>query len=224
MNREQRRNQKRKNRKNSKKNFQYVGTMEIPAKMITQDNNLKECDKEILDLCMNECMWRDKKMVKHDVSKCIIMTGISYLDALTALRFDITPMDDKILVRNAMWHVSNIVNHFIGMYVSKEDTSISDKLQEAGFANKNSAEIPYPVEAEMYPMYPMPEEEAIDDLYAGFVVKHACEVVTYIMYANPLDVVKDEKYVFEVLNMIVKKTKELLPEATVKSKKFVIDM
>lgn len=224
MNREQRRNQKKENRKNSKKNFQYVGTKEIPAKLITHDDNLKECDKEILDLCMDEYRWREKKLVKQDVSKCIIMTGISYLDALTALRFDITPVDDKVLVRNTMWHVSNMVNYFIGLYTSKEDASISGKLKEAKLNNESGVEIPYPVEAEWYPMYPMPEEKAIDDLYAGFVVKHAHEVIKYVIYAKPSDVAKDEEYVFKVLNMIVKKTKELLTEATVISKKFVVEM
>lgn len=224
MNRKQRRIQEKENRKNSKKNFQYVGTKEIPAKMITHDDNLKKCDKEILDLCMEEYKWREKKLIKQDVSKCIIMTGISYLDTLTALRFDITPVDDKVLVRNVMWNVANMVNYFIGLYVSKESVSILDKLKKAELNNESSVEISYPVEVDLYPMYPMPEEEAIDDLYAGFVVKHAHEVVKYIMYAKPFDVAKDEEYVFTVLNMIVKKTKELLPEATVKSEKFVVEM
>ena len=37
-------------------------------------------------------------------------------------------------------------------------------------------------------------------------------------------IVGDEEYVFEVLNMIVKKTKELLPEAEVDSESFIVEL
>lgn len=54
MNREQRRKQDRENRRNSKKNYQYVGIKEIPVQAIQHDPNLKEPDKEILELCQHE--------------------------------------------------------------------------------------------------------------------------------------------------------------------------
>lgn len=44
MNRTERRKQERENRRNSKKNFQYVGTKDIPVEAIQHDSNLKDVD------------------------------------------------------------------------------------------------------------------------------------------------------------------------------------
>lgn len=224
MNRKQRRLEGKENKRNSKKNFQYMGTAEIPVKQIVHDANLKECDKEVLDLCMDEYHWREKKLVKQDMSKCIIMTGISYLDALTALRFEIIPIDDKVLIRNTMWYISNMINYFMGLYAENDISSIASRMEEAKANNETNVELPYLENITLYPMYPLPNEEMIDDFYAGFVVKHAHSFLGYITNAKLSDVMEDEEYVFKVLNMIIKKTKELLPEAQVKSEKFVIEM
>ena len=64
----------------------------------------------------------------------------------------------------------------------------------------------------------------MDDLYAGFVVSHAYDLADYLTNAKPSDIIRDEEYVFEVLNMIVKKTKELLPEAEVDSESFIVEL
>ena len=224
MNREQRRKQDRENRRNSKKNYQYVGIKEIPVQAIQHDPNLKELDKEIIELCQHEYNWKETNAIKHEVSRGLIMTGISYLDSLCALRFDITPADDKVLVRNTMYHICNAVNYFLGLCGDDWDITIRELINEAKANKETNVVMPVPEGAEIYPMQPLPNEDAVDDLYAGFVVTHAYELARHITNAKPSDIIGDEEYVFEVLNMIVKKTKELLPEAEVDSESFIVEL
>lgn len=224
MNREQRRKQERENRRNSKKNYQYAGIKEIPVQAIQHDPKLKEPDKEIIELCQNEYDWKETNAIKHEVSRGLIMTGISYLDSLCALRFDITPADDKVLVRNTMYHICNAVNYFLGLCGDDQDTTIVGLITEAKARKCNNVEMPVPEGAEIYPMQPLPNEDAVDDLYAGFVVDHAYELARHITNAKPSDIIGDEECVFEVFNMIVKKTKELLPEAEVDSESFIVEL
>ena len=221
MNREQRRKQDRENRRNSKKNYQYVGIKEIPVQAIQHDPNLKELDKEIIELCQHEYNWKETNAIKHEVSRGLIMTGISYLDSLCALRFDITPADDKVLVRNTM---CNAVNYFLGLCGDDWDITIRELINEAKANKETNVVMPVPEGAEIYPMQPLPNEDAVDDLYAGFVVSHAYDLADYLTNAKPSDIIGDEEYVFEVLNMIVKKTKELLPEAEVDSESFIVEL
>lgn len=224
MNREQRRKQDRENRRNSKKNYQYVGIKEIPVQAIQHDPNLKELDREIIELCQHEYNWKETNAIKHEVSRGLIMTGISYLDSLCALRFDITPADDKVLVRNTMYHICNAVNYFLGLCGDDRDITIRELINEAKANKETNVVMPVPEGAEIYPMQPLPNEDAVDDLYAGFVVTHAYELARHITNAKPSDIIGDEEYVFEVLNMIVKKTKELLPEAEVDSESFIVEL
>ena len=224
MNREQRRKQDRENRRNSKKNYQYVGIKEIPVQAIQHDPNLKEPDKEILELCQHEYEWKETNAIKHEVSRGLIMTGISYLDSLCALRFDITPADDKVLVRNTMYHICNTVNYFLGLCGDDRDITIRELINEAKANKETNVVMPVPEGAEIYPMQPLPNEDAVDDLYAGFVVSHAYDLADYLTNAKLSDIIGDEEYVFEVLNMIVKKTKELLPEAEVDSESFIVEL
>lgn len=224
MNRAERRKHERENRRNSKKNFQYVGTKDIPVRAIQHDPNLKQVDTDVLELCQHECDWKETNAVKHEVSQGLIMTGISYLDSLCALRFDITPADDKVLVRNTMYHICNAVNYFLGLCGDDQDTTIVGLITEAKARKCNNVNMPVPEGAEIYPMHPLPNEDAVDDLYAGFVVTHAYELARHITNAKPSDIIGDEEYVFEVLNMIVKKTKELLPEAEVDSESFIVEL
>lgn len=224
MNREQRRKQDRENRRNSKKNYQYVGIKEIPVQAIQHDPNLKELDKEIIELCQHEYNWKETNAIKHEVSRGLIMTGISYLDSLCALRFDITPADDKVLVRNTMYHICNAVNYFLGLCGDDWDITIRELINEAKANKETNVVMPVPEGAEIYPMQPLPNEDAVDDLYAGFVVSHAYDLADYLTNAKPSDIIGDEEYVFEVLNMIVKKTKELLPEAEVDSESFIVEL
>ena len=224
MNREQRRKQDRENRRNSKKNYQYVGIKEIPVQAIQHDPNLKELDREIIELCQHEYNWKETNAIKHEVSRGLIMTGISYLDSLCALRFDITPADDKVLVLNTMYHICNAVNYFLGLCGDDQDTTIVGLITEAKARKCNNVNMPVPEGAEIYPMHPLPNEDAVDDLYAGFVVSHAYDLADYLTNAKPSAIIGDEEYVFEVLNMIVKKTKELLPEAEVDSESFIVEL
>ncbi len=96
MNREQRRRQTReiskeeKRRPNSKKNFRISGYEEVPIDQIQHDPNLKECDMEVVELISKRFDWAEQGLISNDLSKCIIMKGCSYLDALCSLRFDIT--------------------------------------------------------------------------------------------------------------------------------------
>ena len=104
MNREQRRRQakeqaREKRRPNSKKNFVNMGYQEIPIDQIQHDPNLKDCDMEVVELISKRFDWADEGLVSNDLSKCIIIKGCSYLDSLCSLRFDITPNDDKALIR-----------------------------------------------------------------------------------------------------------------------------
>lgn len=224
MNRAERRKQERENRRNSKKNFQYVGIKDIPVEAIQHDPNLKEPDKDILELCQQEYDWKEKKLIKHELSENFIMEGISYLDSLCALRFDITPTDDKVLVRNTMYHICNAVNYFLGLCGDNQDTTIVGLITEAKVRKCNNVDMPVPEGTEIYPMQPLPAEETVDDLYAGFVVGHAHDLAGYIINTKPSYINGDEEYVFEVLNMIIKKTKELLPEAEVDSESFVVEL
>lgn len=224
MNREQRRKQDRENRRNSKKNYQYAGIKEIPVQAIQHDPNLKELDREIIELCQHEYNWKETNAIKHEVSRGLIMTGISYLDSLCALRFDITPADDKVLVRNTMYHICNAVNYFLGLCGDDRDITIRELINEAKANKETNVVMPVPEGAEIYPMQPLPNEDAVDDLYAGFVVSHAYDLADYLTNAKLSDIIGDEEYVFEVLNMIVKKTKELLPEAEVDSESFIVEL
>ena len=176
MNREQRRKQDRENRRNSKKNYQYVGIKEIPVQAIQHDPNLKELDREIIELCQHEYNWKETNAIKHEVSRGLIMTGISYLDSLCALRFDITPADDKVLVRNTMYHICNAVNYFLGLCGDDRDITIRELINEAKANKETNVVMPVPEGAEIYPMQPLPNEDAVDDLYAGFVVSHAYDL------------------------------------------------
>lgn len=224
MNREQRRKQDRENRRNSKGNYQYARIKSIPVEAIQHDPNLKEPDKEIIELCQHEYEWKETNAIKHEVSRGLIMTGVSYLDSLCALRFDITPADDKVLVRNTMYHICNAVNYFLGLCGGDQDTTIVGLITEAKARKCNNVEMPVPEGAEIYPMQPLPNEDAVDDLYVGFVVTHAYELARHITNAKPSDINGDEEYVLEVLNMIVKKTKELLLEAEVDSESSIVEL
>lgn len=224
MNRAERRKHERENRRNSKKNYQYVGTKDIPVQAIQHDPNLKEPDKEILELCQHEYEWKETNAIKHEVSRGLIMTGISYLDSLCALRFDITPADDKVLVRNTIYHICNTVNYFLGLCVGDWDITIRELINEAKENKESNVVMPVPEGAEIYPMQPLPNEDAVDDLYAGFVVRHAYELADYLTNARPSVIVGDVECIFEVLNMIVKKTKELFPEAEVDSESFIVEL
>lgn len=222
MNRAERRKETR--RKNSKKNFAYMGVQKIPYEKLEHDPNLKECDMEVVDLIANTYEWAEQNLVKNTMSKCIIMKGCDYLDALCSLRFDITPTEDKVLIRNTMHYIGNFTNLFYGLMLEKdsEDVTIAEQIRNS----KDSGEsyITSCVVHDLYPMDNLPKEKVIDDIYANFVSKHAEELSSYLQHTRKSDIKGDEKYIFKVLSMILKKTDELLPEAQVESERFVVKM
>ena len=58
--------------------------------------------------------------------------GCSYLDALCSLRFDITPPDDKVSIRDTMYYVGNFTNMFYGLLIDEEseDITLFERSQE----------------------------------------------------------------------------------------------
>lgn len=225
MNRAERRKQlKEQRRPNSKKNFVNVGYQEISIDQLQHDPNLKECDMEIVDLIAKRFEWAEQGLVKNNLSKCIIMKGCSYLDSLCSLRFDITPPDDKALVRDTMYYVGNFVNLFMGMVLDEGygDKTLYENNQE--HITKGEKQFYTPCVQALYPQCAMPNKEVIDDLYASFIGNHAQELTSFLQHTRKSDIEDDEQYVMEVLHMILKKTNELLPEAQVNSTKYVVQM
>lgn len=225
MNREQRRKQmKEQRRPNSKKNFRIGGYEEVPIDKIQHDPNLKECDAELMELIMKRFEWADKGLVKNALSKCIILKGCSYLDSLCSLRFDITPADDKMLIRDTMYYVGNFTNLFIGMMADKEyeNKTLCEHMEEVAANGEKLVESP--VIQKMYPYCDLPNKEVVNDIYASFIAEHAQELSSFLQHTRMSDIEGDEEYVLEVLQMILKKTNELLPEAQVMSTKFVVGL
>lgn len=225
MNREQRRKQaKEQRRPNSKKNFKIGGYKEIPVDQIQHDHNLKECDPDVLELIQHRFDWAEQGLITNDLSKCIIMKGCNYLDALCSLRFDITPPDDKASMRDTMYYVGNFVNLFYGLMADaeSEDITLFERSQE--HIKNGEKQMECPTVHELYPMCNLPNKEAVDDLYASFIAEHAQELSSFLQHTRKSDIEGDEEFVFEILSMILKKTDELLPEAQVDSQKFIVSL
>mgnify|MGYP004471063481 FL=1 len=230
MNREQRRKlAKEQNRPNSKKNFADGGTVKMSLAKIQDNEDLKPCDTEVLDLFAKRMDWAEQNLVKNDYSKAIIILGCNYLDALCSLRFDITPPDDKVIIRDIMNFIGNSANLFGGMLDDDEDEdynirnySVNEKITSAKEANK--ADIPFCIIHDSYSGWTMPDAEIVDDIYASFVAKHADELAPFLLNTHKTEVMGDEEYIMEVLQMILKKTDELLPEAQVKSNKYMMKL
>lgn len=223
MNREQRRKvAKEQRRKNSKKNFILAGEREIPLDMIQKDPNLKECDPEIMELIKHRLEWAEQGLVKNDLSKCIIMKGCDYLDSLCSLKFDITPPDDRMLVRDTMYYVGNFANMFYGLLVDEEngDMTLFERSQKC--RQNDQTQMNVTIVHDLYPKCGLPNKEAVDDLYASFIAEHAQELYSLMQHTRKSDIEGDEEYIFEVLNMILKKTDELISESQVQSEKFIV--
>lgn len=225
MNREQRRQQaKEQRRPNSKKNFVYIGEKEIPIDQIQHDPNLKECDPEVLELMNKRFDWAEQGLVNNDLSKCIIMKGCSYLDSLCSLRFDITLPDDRMLIRDTMHYVGNFTNMFYGLLIDEESEDVtlferSQKCKQDGETQRNVL-----IVHELYPKCDLPNKDVVDNIYASFIAEHAQELSSFLQHTRKSDVKGDEAFIFEVLDMILKKTDELLPESQVNSSRYVVKM
>lgn len=225
MNRKQRRAQEKENRRaNSKKNFVYMGKADIPVDTIQHNPDLKECDPDIMELMAHRFQWQQDQAVRNNLSKCIIVKGCDYLDSLCSLRFDITPPDDKMLIRNTMHYVGNFTNMFYGLLIDEENEDVtlferSQKCRQDGDTQRNAL-----IVHELYPKCDLPNKDVVDNVYASFIAGHAQELSSFLQHTRKSNVEGDEEYIFEVLDMILKKTDELLPEAQVNSSKYVVTM
>ncbi|MDR1772440.1 MAG: hypothetical protein LBS02_17670 [Hungatella sp.] len=226
MNREQRRKQAKENgiNVNSKKNFIPMGAANISTKDLKHDDNLKECDVELTNLYMEVYKWQKENKIRNIIANQIITLVMSYMDSLCSLRFDITPIEDKVLVRDTMSCISNASNYFLGMCASGEKVSVLEKSNEATALNMEYISIPLLKGSVIYETDELPEKYSVDDLYAGFVVKHAHELLPFLLDLKPSYITGDEKYVFKVLLMLIEKTRQLSSEAQVNSTKFNIQI
>ncbi len=222
MNRKQRRLIIKKERPNSKKNFIEVGT-EVPISEIHHDENLKKCDIEIIELISKRMGWTEQGLINNDLSKCIIIKGCNYLDSLCSMRFDITPDDDKALIRDTMYYVGNYANMFYGLLLDEDvegDITLFKRKKQC--IENGEKDINALLVHDLYPMVSLPNKEVIDDIYASFIGEHAQRLSSFLQHTSKNDIEGDEEYIFEVLKMILKKTDELLPEVKVNSKKFIV--
>ena len=123
-----------------------------------------------------------------------------------------------------MYYVGNFTNLFIGMMADEKygDKTLYENSQEHIVNGEKKFYSPR-VQA-LYPQCGLPDKEVIDDLYASFIGEHAQELTSFLQHTRKSDIKGDEEYVLEVLQMILKKTNELLPEAQVNSSKFVVGM
>lgn len=225
MNRKQRRAQEKENRRaNSKKNFVYMGKADIPVDQIQDNPDLKECDPDIMELLEHRFQWAEQGLISNDLSKCIIMKGCDYLDSLCSLRFDITPPDDKMLIRDTMHYVGNFTNLFYGLLIDEESEDVtlferSQKCRQESDTQRNAL-----IVHELYPKCDLPNKDVVDNVYASFIAEHAQKLSSFLQHTRKSDIADDEEYIFEILDMILKKTDELLPEAQVNSNRYVVTM
>ena len=225
MNRKQRRAQEKENRRaNSKKNFVYMGKADIPVDQIQDNPDLKECDPDIMELLEHRFQWAEQGLISNDLSKCIIMKGCDYLDSLCSLRFDITLPDDRMLIRDTMHYVGNFTNMFYGLLIDEESEDVtlferSQKCKQESDTQRNAL-----IVHELYPKCDLPNKDVVDNVYASFIAEHAQKLSSFLQHTRKSDVESDERFIFEILDMILKKTDELLPEAQVNSSKYVVTM
>lgn len=96
---------------NSKHNFVDMGKWDIPINELKQDENLKDpnADPEVMEL-FNEVYtkWMGSTLVKNLYSKVLITLGMEYLDTLTSLKFDLIPMEDRVYVRDTVYHIQSM--------------------------------------------------------------------------------------------------------------------
>ena len=215
MNRAERRKMEKEERRNSKKNFTNVGIKKVAVDQIHHDENLKECDPELLEFMGKSYGW----IFANDAVQKIVSNGLSYLDSLCSLRFDITPSKDKKVIRDTIRFVSDTVNMFIGLYYEKNrDITLHELHEEALQCGQTKVALNIPQHEDIAPMYgdvlKLPTPRDVDDIYAGFVVKHANDLVQLLFYTSYGEVKGEETKVFDVLLLISKKTVELMGEAS----------
>lgn len=222
---EQRNNNIRRNT-NSKHNFIDMGHRDIPIDELKQDENLKDpnADPEVMALFMEVYgTWMGSTLVKNPYSKVIITLGMEYLDTLTSLKFDLIPMEDRVYVRDTVYHMANTCNFFMGTIADGINKSLQDYIDDCHKANSNVVEFPSVIDTGLE-FQTLPKTEQIDDMYADFLVKHANELDPYLVLTKPFEIKGDEEYVCKVLKMIVKQSIKLDKEIEIPSRKYVVEL
>lgn len=216
MNRTHRRPVESFKRRNSKNNIKFSSTEKIPLNHFVQNlvhnESLKEVDEALLELMDKSYEWK----IKNPTSKQIISAGLSYLDSLCSLRFDITPEDDRERVRTAMRWISDIIVIFISLYKKQVEKTLNEICIEAMDSGEETIHLEIARCEDYLPYYgdvaDVPSSDDVDDMYANFVVLHANRLAQVLGNVKCSDISDDETAVLEVLLFIIDKTKQLLPE------------
>ena len=211
---------------NSKYNFVDMGKWDIPINELKQDENLKDpnADPEVMAL-FNEVYtkWMGSTLVKNLYSKVLITLGMEYLDTLTSLKFDLIPMEDRVYVRDTVYHMANTCNFFMGTCADGLNKSLQDYIDDSRKANRREVELPSIINTGLE-FQTLPKAEQIDDMYADFLVKHANELDPYLILIKPSEIRGDEEYVCKVLTMIVNQSIKLDKEIEIPSRKYVVEL
>lgn len=211
---------------NSKHNFVDMGKWDIPINELKQDENLKDpnADPEVMEL-FNEVYtkWMGSTLVKNLYSKVLITLGMEYLDTLTSLKFDLIPMEDRVYVRDTVYHMTNTCNFFMGACADGLNKSLQDYIDDSRKANRREVELPSIINTGLE-FQTLPKAEQIDDMYADFLVKHANELDPYLILIKPSEIRGDEEYVCKVLRMIVNQSIKLDKEIEIPSRKYVVEL
>ena len=215
---------------NSKHNFvdmRQCDIRDIPLESIKQDENLKDVrtlPKDVMEL-FNEVYgtWMGSTLVKNPYSKVIITLGMEYLDTLTSLKFNLIPMEDRVYVRDTVYHMANTCNFFMGACADGINKSLQNYIDDCRKANGSAVEFPSVIDTGLE-FQTLPKTEQIDNMYADFLVKHANELDPYLVLTKPSEVKGDEEYVCKVLEMIVKQSIKLDKEIEIPSRKYVVEL
>ena len=148
---------------------------------------------------------------------------MEYLDTLTSLKFNLIPMEDRIYVRDTVYHMANTCNFFMGACADGFNKSLQDYIDDSRKANRREVELPSIISTGLE-FQTLPKAEQIDDMYADFLVKHANELDPYLILTKPSEIRGDEEYVCKVLRMIVNQSIKLDKEIEIPSRKYVVEL
>lgn len=209
----------------NKLNYTNLGQWEIPVDKITVDEHLKaDIDSEVLDLfreIYNE--WMGTSIIKNNCSKAIIMLAMDYLDTLSSLKFGLVPMEDRIYIRDTVYHMANTVNFFMGTCNVDGDKSLEDRVAECFRKKEKNVNFPVVVNTGLE-FTTLPNSGQINNMYANFLVGHANELDPFLVITKPSEISGDEEYVFKILNMIVNQSIKLSKEIEIPSRKYIVEL
>ena len=170
-----------------------------------QCSDLKGCNSDVLDLMGESEIWN----VQSEIAKALIQKGIVYIETLCSLRLDISNDKDRERVETIMYNISNMSNWFMGFCIEGEELSIVEKLNKELEMEKEEMSVAVPVESIQYECKSIPKKSEIEDINARCIAEVACDFASVLIGARLLDIEEDIEYVFQVLELISKKTQEV---------------